>query len=134
MNGLKQNQTIKHIKRQSVSRLVTLTTAALLLLLLLLLLLTLTIFHILQFISVPPAYGMVHLLNTSETGTKSYHNSDIISIREHFDYDSAGQLIQGHNMTDYIYSSDLANNSNSKEYNQLTCPVTKEIAIYIHGV
>ncbi|MGH9952586.1 MAG: hypothetical protein ACRD5J_13250, partial [Nitrososphaeraceae archaeon] len=91
MNGLKQNQTIKHIQRQSVSRLVILTTAALLL--------TLTIFHILQFISVSPAYGMVHLLNTSETGTKSYPNNDIISTREHFDYHSAGQLIQGHNMT-----------------------------------
>jgi hypothetical protein len=77
---------------------------------------------------------MVHLLNTSESGTKSYHNNDIISTREHFDYQSAGQLIQGHNMTDYVYSSDLANNSNSKEYNQLSCPLKKEIAIYIHGV
>jgi len=127
LNGLKQNQTIKHIQRQSISRLVTLTAAALLLL-------TLAIFHILQFISVLPAYGMVHLLNTSESGTKSYHNNDIISTREHFDYQSAGQLIQGHNMTDYVYSSDLANNSNSKEYNQLSCPPKKEIAIYIHGV
>ena len=53
---------------------------------------------------------MVHLLNTSESGTKSYHNNDIISTREHFDYQSAGQLIQGHNMTDYVYSSNLANN------------------------
>ena len=77
---------------------------------------------------------MVHLLNTSESGTKSYHNNDILSTREHFDYQSAGQLIQGHNMTDYVYSSDLANNSNSKEYNQLSCPPKKEIAIYIHGV
>ncbi|MGH9912841.1 MAG: hypothetical protein ACRD4W_10385, partial [Nitrososphaeraceae archaeon] len=85
MNGLKQNQTIKHIQRQSVSRLVILTIAALLLL-------TLTIFHILQFISVSPTYGMVHLLNTSETGTKSYPNNDIISTRENFDYHSAGQL------------------------------------------
>jgi esterase/lipase superfamily enzyme len=77
---------------------------------------------------------MVHLLNASESGTKSYHNNDIISTREHFNYQSAGQLIQGHNMTDYVYSSDLANNSNSKEYNQLSCPPKKEIAIYIHGV
>jgi hypothetical protein len=62
-----------------------------------------------------------------------YQFSDSILTRGHFDYRSTGQLIQGHNITDYTYSSDLANNNNSKISKEFTCPPEKEIAIYIHG-
>lgn len=133
LNGLKQNQTIKHVQRQSISKLVTFTAVASLLL-------TLIIFHILQSISVSSADGRVQEPSTSETetetetGTKLYHNSDIIYTRGHFDYHSAGRLNQGHNITDYAYSGIIANNSNGKISNKFTCPPEKEIAIYIHGV
>ncbi len=130
MNELKQNQAINYVQGQSISKLVTFAAVASLLLILI-------VFHILQFISVPPlVYGIVQRINTSETetGTKLYHDSDIISTRGHFDYHSVGQLIQGHNITDYAYSSsDLVNNSSSKISNKSTCPPGKEIAIYIHG-
>jgi Alpha/beta hydrolase of unknown function (DUF900) len=129
LNELKQNQTINHVQGQSISKLVTFAAVAPLLLILI-------IFHILQITSVPPAvYGMVQRINTSEieTETKLYHDSDIVSTRGHFDYHSAGQLIQGHNITDYAYSSDLVNNGSSKIANKFTCPPGKEIAIYIHG-
>ncbi len=129
MNGLKQNQAINYVQGQSISKLVTFAAGASLLLILI-------VFHILQFISVPPTYGMVQRINSSEaeTGTKLYHDSEIISTRGHFDYRSAGQLIQGHNMTDYAYSSDLVNNNSSKISNKFTCPPGKEIVIYIHGI
>lgn len=129
MNELKQNQTIIHVQGQSISKLVTFAAVAPLLLIFI-------IFHILQFTSVPPSvYGMVERINTSETetGKTLYHDSDIISTRGHFDYNSAGQLILGHNITDYTYSSDLVNNSSSKIANKFICPPGKEIAIYIHG-
>jgi len=128
-NGLKENQAIKHVQRQSISKLVTFAVAASLLLLILI------IFHILQFISISPAYGMMQKMNMSETeiSTKLYQNSGTISTRGHFNYHSAGQLIQGHNITDYAYSSDLADNNISKISNKFTCPPEKEIAIYIHG-
>jgi alpha/beta hydrolase family protein DUF900 len=133
LNGLKQNHVIKYVQGQSISKLVTFAAAGSLLLVLI-------VFHILQFISVPPTYGMVQRINMSETeteiGTKLFLDNDIISTRGHFDYRSAGQLIQGHNITDYAYSSDssnLANNNNSKVSNKFTCPREKEIAIYIHG-
>ena len=104
MNGLIGNQAIKHVQRQSISKSVTFAAAASLLLLIPFIL------HILQFISILPAYGMTQKMNMSETeiGTELYHNSDIISTRGHFNYHSAGQLIQGHNITDYAYSSDLS--------------------------
>ena len=78
---------------------------------------------------------MVQKLDASktETGAKSYQYSDIISTRGHFDYHSTGQLIQGHNITDYAYSDDFTNNSINKVFNKFTCPPGKEIAIYIHG-
>lgn len=126
---MKQNQTIIHVQGQSISKLVTFAAVAPLLLIFI-------IFHILQFTSVPPSvYGMVERINTSETetGKTLYHDSDIISTRGHFDYNSAGQLILGHNITDYTYSSDLVNNSSSKIANKFICPPGKEIAIYIHG-
>jgi esterase/lipase superfamily enzyme len=72
----------------------------------------------------------------TETGTKISPGTDIISTRGHFDYRSAGQLVQGHNKTDYAYSNDLTNNNNnnnSKMLSKFTCPPEKEIAIYIHG-
>ncbi|MGH9976470.1 MAG: hypothetical protein ACRD8Z_11630, partial [Nitrososphaeraceae archaeon] len=126
---MRQNQTLKHVQRQSISKLVTLAAAASLLLL------TLITFHILQFILVPSAHGMVQKLNTSEseTSAKLYQNSDIISTRGHFDYHLAGQLIQSHNTTDYAYSNDFTSNSGNKVFNKFTCPPGKEIAIYIHG-
>ncbi|MGH9953624.1 MAG: DUF726 domain-containing protein, partial [Nitrososphaeraceae archaeon] len=129
MNGLRQNQTLKHVQRQSISKLVTLAAAASLLLL------TLITFHILQFILVPSVHGMDQKLNTSEseTGAKLYQNSDIISTRGHFDYHSAGQLIQSHNTTDYAFSNDFTSNNGNKVFNKFTCPPGKEIAIYIHG-
>ena len=129
MNGLIGNQAIKHVQRQSISKSVTFAAAASLLLLIPFIL------HILQFISILPAYGMTQKMNMSETeiGTELYHNSDIISTRGHFNYHSAGQLIQGHNITYYAYSSDLADNNISKISNKFTCPPEKEIAIYIHG-
>jgi hypothetical protein len=130
LNGLKQNQAINHVQGQSISKLVTFAAAASLLLILI-------IFHILQLISIPPAYGMVQRMNTSETetqtGTKLYHGSNIISTRGHFDYSSAGQLIQGHNIIDYAYSSSLANNNSGRIADKFTCPPEKELAIYIHG-
>jgi hypothetical protein len=129
LNELKQNQAINYVQGQSISKLVTFAVVAPLLLILI-------VFHILQFTSVPPpVYGMVQRINTSEieTDTKLYHDSDIVSTRGHFDYHSGGQLIQGHNITDYAYSSDLVNNGSSKIANKFTCPPGKEIAIYIHG-
>ncbi|MFZ0557473.1 MAG: alpha/beta hydrolase [Nitrososphaeraceae archaeon] len=124
---MKQNQTVKHVQQQFISELVTIASAALLL--------TLITFHTLQFIFVPSAHGMVQKLDGSktETGAKSYQYSDIISTRGHFDYHSTGQLIQGHNITDYAYSDDFTNNSINKVFNKFTCPPGKEIAIYIHG-
>jgi alpha/beta hydrolase family protein DUF900 len=131
LSGLNQNQAIKHVPEQSISKLVTFASATSSFLLILL------IFQILYFISFPPIYGMVPRINTSETGTETganmYQFSDSILTRGHFDYRSTGQLIQGHNITDYTYSSDLANNNNSKISKEFTCPPEKEIAIYIHG-
>ena len=129
MNELKQNQTIIHVQGQSISKLVTFACSSTIIV---------DFYHIpyFKFTSVPPSvYGMVERINTSETetGKTLYHDSDIISTRGHFDYNSAGQLILGHNITDYTYSSDLVNNSSSKIANKFICPPGKEIAIYIHG-
>lgn len=128
---LKQNQALGHVRRQPVSKLVTFaeTGASLLLLIVI-------IFHILQFISIPPAHVMAQEMNMSEAeiGTRySIHHpySDIISTRGHFD--SAGQLIGGHNITDYAYSNKLANINDSGISNKFTCPQAKEVVIYIHG-
>ena len=131
LSRLKQIQSIRKVHGQSISKLVTFAAAASSFSLILIM------FHVLHFISFPPTYGMVPRINTSETGTETgpnmYQNSGSIFTRGHFDYRSKGQLIQGHNITDYTHSSDLANNNSSKLSNKFICPPEKEIGIYIHG-
>jgi Alpha/beta hydrolase of unknown function (DUF900) len=132
LDRLKHNQLIKQVYRQSISKLVTFAATASLLLLLIM-------FHVLHFIPFPPTYGMLPEINATETGAKAgknlYQDSGTIFTRGHFDYRSTGQVIQGHNVTDYTYSSDLVNNNNnnSKLSNKFSCPPEKEIGIYIHG-
>ena len=133
LNGLKQDQIIKHVLRQSISKLVTFAAVASLLFLLFLI-----ISHLLQFVYVAPALGKTQKVEalpiTTVTSAELSQNNDIISTRGHFDYHSAGQLVQGHNMTDYAYGNDLTNNNNSKLSDEFICPSEKEIAIYIHSI
>jgi Alpha/beta hydrolase of unknown function (DUF900) len=75
-----------------------------------------------------PLSVMAQTLTLTTTNT-SYHIDDIVSTRGHFDYLATGELISGHNRTDYEYYND--NNSIESE---IICPPQKEIAIYIHGV
>src|SRR5919112_4795138 len=72
---------------------------------------------------------MAQTLTLTTTNT-SYRIDDIVSTRGHFDYLTTGELISGHNRTDYEYYND---NSSGIE-GEIICPHQKEIAIYIHGV
>jgi hypothetical protein len=67
-------------------------------------------------------------VSTSTSTSTSYHIDDFVSTRGHFDYLATGELISGHNKTDYEYYA-----NNYKIQNQLICPTQNEIAIYIHG-
>lgn len=67
-------------------------------------------------------------VSTSTATYTSYHIDDLVSTRGHFDYLATGELISGHNKTDYEYYT-----TNHKIQNQFICPAQKEIAIYIHG-
>jgi hypothetical protein len=64
------------------------------------------------------------------TTNTSYHIDNIVSTRGHFDYLTTGELISGHNRTDYEYYND----SSSGIESEIICPPQKEIAVYIHGV
>jgi Alpha/beta hydrolase of unknown function (DUF900) len=118
------------IGRQPVSKLVTFGEIGASLSLLIVILI-----HILQFIPIPPVHVMAQEMNMSEIEIGSRYSilsdSDVISTRGHFD--SAGQLIRGHNSTDYTYNDDLASTDDSRIPNKFTCPQEKEIVIYIHG-
>jgi Alpha/beta hydrolase of unknown function (DUF900) len=70
-------------------------------------------------------------LTTTTTNT-SYHIDDIVSTRGHFDSLTTGELISGHNITDYEYYDNNDNNSGIES--KIICPPQKEIAIYIHGI
>jgi hypothetical protein len=59
----------------------------------------------------------------------SYKNT--ISTRGHFDL-ATGELIPGHNSTDYLYYSNFSGNTTGGAQNALICPPQKEIVIYIH--
>jgi hypothetical protein len=72
---------------------------------------------------------MAQTLTLTTTNT-SYRIDDIVSTRGHFDYLTTGELISGHNRTDYEYYDD---NSSGIE-GEIICPHQKQIAIYIHGV
>ena len=72
---------------------------------------------------------MAQTLTLTTTNT-SYRIDDIVSTRGHFDYLTTGELISGHNRTDYEYYHD---NSSGIE-GEIICPHQKQIAIYIHGV
>jgi Alpha/beta hydrolase of unknown function (DUF900) len=61
----------------------------------------------------------------------SYKNT--ISTRGHFDL-SAGELIPGHNSTDYLYYNSFSGNTTGGAQNKIICPQQKEIVIYIHGI
>jgi hypothetical protein len=67
-------------------------------------------------------------VSTSTSTYNSYHIDDFVSTRGHFDYLATGELISGHNKTDYEYYT-----TNHKIQDQFICPAQKEIAIYIHG-
>jgi hypothetical protein len=71
---------------------------------------------------------MAQTLTLTTTNT-SYHIDDIVSTRGHFDYLTTGELISGHNRTDYEYYND-----NTSIQSEINCPHQKEIAVYIHGV
>jgi Alpha/beta hydrolase of unknown function (DUF900) len=60
----------------------------------------------------------------------SYKNT--ISTRGHFDL-ATGELIPGHNSTDYLYYNNFSGNATGGAQNALICPPQKEIVIYIHG-
>jgi Alpha/beta hydrolase of unknown function (DUF900) len=60
----------------------------------------------------------------------SYRNN--ISTRGHFDL-ATGELIPGHNSTDYLYYNNFSGNATGGAQNALNCPTQKEIVIYIHG-
>jgi hypothetical protein len=74
----------------------------------------------------PSAIGQPLTLTTPAT---PYHIDDIVSTRGHFDL-LTGELIPGHNSTDYLYYND----SGSGIEREIICPHQKEIAIYIHGI
>jgi hypothetical protein len=67
---------------------------------------------------------------TLTTTNISYYVDDTVSTRGHFDYLATGELISGHNRTDYEYYND--NSSGIKS--EIICPPQKEIAVYIHGI
>ena len=91
--------------------------------------LVLTTLCILIIIMSPPSGSLtVKAQVSTSTAYTSYHIDDFVSTRGHFDYLAAGELISGHNKTDYEYYT-----TNHKIQNQFTCPAQKEIAIYIHG-
>ncbi|MDP8941074.1 MAG: hypothetical protein M3M84_00860, partial [Thermoproteota archaeon] len=69
---------------------------------------------------------MAQTLTLTTTNT-SYRIDDIVSTRGHFDYLTTGELISGHNRTDYEYYND---NSSGIE-GEIICPHQKQIAIYI---
>src|SRR5919106_1043236 len=75
-------------------------------------------------LTIPPSV-MAQTLALTTTNT-SYHIDDIVSTRGHFDHLATGELISGHNRTDYEYYT-----INHKIQNQFICPAQKEIAIYI---
>lgn len=75
-----------------------------------------------------PASGTLTVKAQLSTSTATYHVDDFVSTRGHFDYLATGELISGHNKTDYEYYT-----TNHKIQNQFICPTQKEIAIYIHG-
>jgi esterase/lipase superfamily enzyme len=54
----------------------------------------------------------------------------VVSTRGHYTFPIAGELIQGHNKTDYQY---YVNNIPTMQ-SEIICPKQKEIAIFIHGV
>jgi hypothetical protein len=55
-------------------------------------------------LTIPPSV-MAQTLALTTTNT-SYHIDDIVSTRGHFDYLATGELISGHNRTDYEFSQD----------------------------
>jgi hypothetical protein len=61
-----------------------------------------------------------------------YYNSPTVSTRGHFDL-ATGELIPGHNSTDYLYYNDFSGNTSGVAKNEITCPPQREIVIYIHG-
>jgi hypothetical protein len=65
------------------------------------------------------------------TTDKSYYIDNIVSTRGHFDL-ATGELISGHNRTDY--DSWYYDGNNSRIQHEIICPNQGEIAIYIHGV
>ena len=75
---------------------------------------------------------MAQTLTLTTTTNTSYHNDDTVSTRGHFDYLTTGELISGHDRTDYEYY-DNNDNSSGIESN-IICPPQKETAIYIHGI
>jgi alpha/beta hydrolase family protein DUF900 len=69
--------------------------------------------------------------NTIQARTfDSYKNT--VSTRGHFDL-ATGELIPGHNSTDYLYYNNFSGNATGDAQNALICPPQKEIVIYIHG-
>ncbi len=50
---------------------------------------------------------MAQTLTLTTTNT-SYRIDDIVSTRGHFDYHTTGELISGHNITDYEYIMTIA--------------------------
>jgi hypothetical protein len=74
-----------------------------------------------------PVLAQTPTLTTTNT---VYHIGDIVSTRGHFNYLTTGELISGHNRTDYEYYNDNTSGIQS----EIICPSQKEIAIYIHGV
>ena len=56
----------------------------------------------------PPAGSLTvkAQVSTSTATYTSYHIDDLVSTRGHFDYLATGELISGHNKTDYEYKTD----------------------------
>lgn len=50
-----------------------------------------------------PASGTLTVKAQLSTSTATYHVDDFVSTRGHFDYLATGELISGHNKTDYEY-------------------------------
>jgi Alpha/beta hydrolase of unknown function (DUF900) len=94
--------------------------------------LVLTILCLLINITNPPTipFSVIAQTLTLTTANTSYHIDDIVSTRGHFDYLTTGELISGHNRTDYGYHNDSTSGIEGKTI----CPPEKEIAIYIHGI
>ena len=84
------------------------------------------------FIINPPSTALSVMAQTlTLTTDTSYYIDNIVSARGHFDL-ATGELISGHNRTDY--DSWYYDGNNSRIQHEIICPNQGEIAIYIHGV